>query len=178
MFMLKKKKTPAEETEHGFVTIDEPASGNTAEENPTGAPASTDTSDDKADNDPDADMDGRSTEHFDETKISEAFEAWLTATVTDPAAIETVRPALEILLNALTNGCCDEALFELLAKGLDYERAITEAESAGEIKGRNARIDELIATGPDDDGVPHPGVSSGPLRKNAPSIFDIARTAF
>lgn len=50
----------------------------------------------------------------------------------------------------------DEALFEIISRGCDYERAVESALETGEIKGRNASIDELQAVSLDDDGLPHP----------------------
>lgn len=72
----------------------------------------------------------------------------------------------------------DESLMKILTRGLDYVNAVEEARKEGEIAGRNARIEQLIAEETAGDGVPHPSIGSGGLDTHrAPSIFDIARTA-
>lgn len=66
----------------------------------------------------------------------------------------------------------------LIALGLDYERAVKEADAAGEIRGRNAAIEERLLTRNDSDGIPHPGGGHGAgATTHAFSIFDLARSA-
>lgn len=107
-----------------------------------------------------------------------AFEAWLEDSEMSPEALESARDAVGMIADSLDNGEYDDVIFDLIAKGADYPRAVEVAGTAGEIRGRNARIDELkqVVT---DDGVPHPGASGGsPLTGRTPSIFDLAREAF
>lgn len=55
---------------------------------------------------------------------------------------------------------------------------ITQAEERGEIRGRNARIAELMREIHDSDGVPHPGSGPQSIRRPGPaSIFDLAKYA-
>lgn len=66
----------------------------------------------------------------------------------------------------------------LIALGLDYERAVKEADAAGEIRGRNAAIEERLLTRNDSDGIPHPGGGHGAgATTHTFSIFDLARSA-
>lgn len=111
--------------------------------------------------------------------LGELFELWLAGRDYDESAAAAVREALTAL-------CCGESLsadassglFELLMRGADFDRAVAAAEEAGEIKGRNASIDELTAELQPADGLPHPCAgSAGVYAQTAPSIFQLAREA-
>lgn len=69
-------------------------------------------------------------------------------------------------------------LLALVAKGLEYDRAVAAALAEGELKGRNVKIAECFMK-PDSDGLPHLG-SQGSLKgvqSRTSSIFDLARGA-
>lgn len=106
-----------------------------------------------------------------------AFEAWMQDCMPEDERREAAKAAMTMVRASLINGDYDEAMFGVIAKGSDYDRAVSEAEAEGEVKGRNARIDEIFAR-PEDDGLPH--LPSGPseYERREPSIFDLARGAY
>lgn len=108
----------------------------------------------------------------------EAFGVWLEENVTDEEVSRDALSAMSMVVTAVSTGVYDDALFRIIAKGADYDRAVREAEENGEIRGRNASIDELMADEYGDDGVPHPSQSGGGSCARAASIFDIAREAY
>lgn len=127
-----------------------------------------------------------------ETAMMQAFEAWLEDSIPEEGRREAVREAMGLVHGAMAGGDFDDAIFDVIAKGADYDRAIAEAAELGEAKGfeageakgreegevnaRNAEIDRYFEEAKG-DGVPHPG--SGSTRGSARgfSIFDLARTA-
>lgn len=111
-------------------------------------------------------------------KMADAFEAWLADSSLDAVGTEAARAALEIVSGSISSGKFDDIFFDLIAKGADYDRAVEEAEIAGEVRGRNAKIDEL-RNAVTDDGLPHPGAGGGgSIPNRTPSIFDLARDAY
>lgn len=111
-------------------------------------------------------------------EMMSAFEAWLEDSIDDDERREIARDAMSQIQTAFSNGKFDDLVFEVIAKGADYDRAILEAEEAGEIRGRNATIEDLTRDC-DDDGIPHPGSNGGGnLTGRVPSIFDLARDAY
>lgn len=93
-------------------------------------------------------------------------------------AIERAQHILNGLKLSDPNDENEEELFETLAKGADFERAIAEAYDRGEISGRNTAIDKLMAETIVGDGLPHPATGSGGLdNPQGNSIFDLAREA-
>lgn len=117
--------------------------------------------------------------------LQEKLDAWLDqkglgedTPEEDRFLLDTLRSAVAMIENAVNENAVDEAIFEVLFRGVNYDRAIAVAAEAGELKGRNARIDELITEENASDGVPHPGSGNGSFNTNrAPSIFDLARKA-
>lgn len=131
------------------------------------------------------DPEGKSCKNTDETgekesrdELMDAFETWLEASVDDDVARREAMSAMSLVCGAIHDGRPDESVFEVIAKGAAYDRAVREAEMNGEVSGRNARIDELMADEYGDDGVPHPCRSGGSLTDRSASIFDIAREAY
>lgn len=109
--------------------------------------------------------------------LSSRFEAWLADKTFDKETASTCRQIIEMIESAITEESVDESLFEAIGLAADYHRAVAEASAAGEIRGRNARIEEIMAE-QQDDGVPHPGSGSGAVEtRRPPSIFDLARKA-
>lgn len=116
------------------------------------------------------------TEEVATVKMPEA--SVIAAGIGKPELEEALRNALNSLLGGIETGMIAEETAELLALGLDYERAVKEADAAGEIRGRNAAIEEKLLTLDDGDGIPHPGCGQGaasPMKSL--SIFDLARNA-
>lgn len=111
-------------------------------------------------------------------EMQQAFEAWLEDAVDDENARQDARQAMSRVGEAMKDGNFDDALFDIIAKGADYDRAVREAQENGEIMGRNARIEELLADRCQDDGVPHPCSSGRAMSDRTASIFDIAREAY
>lgn len=107
--------------------------------------------------------------------LAETFAEWLDANIADEEHRQSALDAMAILTTCLESGEWSETLFDLIARGADYSRAVAEAETAGEVRGRNASIDELTELEYATDGVPHPGTGSDTGR--TPSIFDVAREA-
>ncbi len=114
--------------------------------------------------------------------LTECFDSWLKANVEDEAARAAATEAMGAVETALKDFAENQAepvmLFELIAKGADYSRAVTEAETAGEIRGRNARIEEERELRFNDDGVPHPGAGGNCREMPMPSIFQVARGVY
>lgn len=95
-----------------------------------------------------------------------------------PELEEPLRDVLNGLREGIESGHVSEETAQLLALGLDYERAVKEADAAGEIRGRNAAIEEKLLTRNDSDGIPHPGCGQGGASaQHSFSIFDLARNA-
>ena len=64
-----------------------------------------------------------------------------------------------------------------LLKPVSYERMLEEADAAGELRGRNASIDELTDLMLDSDGVPHASGCGAGAKPKVSTIFDLAREA-
>ncbi len=62
-----------------------------------------------------------------------------------------------------------------LLKAVSYERMLEEADAAGELRGRNASIDELTDLMLDSDGVPHASGCGAGAKPKVSTIFDLAR---
>lgn len=140
-----------------------------------------DGTDEVSETEEDADSEGADSEGADsddEDSAMAAFEAWLEDAVPEVERREAARRAMSMVREALRSGNYDDALFDVIAKGADYDRAVEEAELAGEVRGRNASIDELMTIEEDGDGVPHPGSGGGDVGNRAPSIFDLAREVY
>lgn len=127
-----------------------------------------------------AEEDARTVEPADGDAVSavEVFGAWLEENVPDEEVRRDALSAMSMIVTAVSTGVYDDAFFRIVSKGADYDRAVREAEENGEIRGRNASIDELMADEYGDDGVPHPSQSGGGSCARAASIFDIAREAY
>ena len=140
-----------------------------------------------------------------DSDMMSAFEAWLEDSMPEAERREAAKSAMNLVRGAIGAGEYDDAIFDVISKGADYDRAIAEASSLaeakgreegmaegrrsgfeeglekgfkeGEVKGRNAGIDEYFEKNRG-DGVPHPGSGSSRRPPHAPSIFDLARSAF
>jgi hypothetical protein len=123
-------------------------------------------------------VDSEGADSDDEDSAMVAFEAWLEDAVPEEERREAARRTMSMVREALRSGSYDDALFDVIAKGAYYDRAVEEAELAGEVRGRNASIDELMTIEEDGDGVPHPGSGGGDVGNRAPSIFDLAREVY
>ncbi len=127
-----------------------------------------------------------------EAAMMQAFEAWLEDSIADEKRREAAREAMGLVHDAMAGGEFDDAIFDVIAKGADYDRAIAEAVELGEAKGfeageakgreegevnaRNADIDRYFEDAKG-DGVPHPGSGSTKGSSRGFSIFDLARSA-
>lgn len=110
--------------------------------------------------------------------IKSRYEEWRKDKMIDEDVNATVETAIDMIENGIKSPDIDDAFFDILVKGADYERAVAMASEAGEIKGRNARISELLKEESESDGVPHPGCGSGAFNPDrVPSIFELARKA-
>lgn len=114
-------------------------------------------------------------EEKEEKGLGELFGEWLDANVPDGERRSSALEGIGVLGDCIESGEWSEELFDLIARGADYARAVAEAESRGEVRGRNANIEELMELEYATDGVPHPG--SGTNIGRSPSIFDVARDA-
>lgn len=114
-------------------------------------------------------------EEKEEKGLGDLFGEWLEANVADGERRASALEGIGILGACIESGEWSEELFDLIARGADYARAVAEAESRGEVRGRNANIEELMELEYATDGVPHPG--SGTNTGRSPSIFDVARDA-
>lgn len=105
------------------------------------------------------------------------YEEWLAANVEDEASRQAGLDAFRAVEDAVREDGDCVALFELITKGADYERAVEAADAAGEIRGRNAKIDTERELRHDSDGVPHPGVGGNTYDAPLPDIFRLASGA-
>lgn len=167
MFNLKKKK----------MTLPEESGGEAA----SGVPGPTDTADvveaavEPADPDAPEEEIPEEPEEKEEKGLGDLFGEWLDANVADGERRASALEGIGVLGDCIESGEWSEELFDLIARGADYARAVAEAESRGEVRGRNANIEELMELEYATDGVPHPG--SGTNIGRSPSIFDVARDA-
>lgn len=98
----------------------------------------------------------------------------------DKELSESIQESMELVVSmiemAVNDGFVEDDLFEILMRGVDYDNAVEEATLAGELRGRNARIEELMNEEAEGDGVPHPQSGSGLFNsRRAPSIFELAK---
>lgn len=120
--------------------------------------------------------DGTETSETEGLKVPEASE--IAATLGHPELEACLQETLTGLQAEIAAGRITDETVRLIALGLDYERAVKEADAAGEIRGRNAAIEERLLTRNDSDGIPHPGGGHGAgATTHAFSIFDLARSA-
>jgi hypothetical protein len=93
----------------------------------------------------------------------------------DPAMTELATR----LQKELEAGELSEESIVALEHALHYDEDLEKASVEGELRGRNATIDEHLKLLEDSDGLPHPGEGqAGPSVQRRPmSIFDLARGA-
>jgi len=86
---------------------------------------------------------------------------------------------LDKIGKAWREGALTVEMLEVVIRGLDYERAVAQARSEGELEGRNAQIEEKYMRPADSDGLPHfSGKGNvGRSSRRTSSIFDLARDA-
>lgn len=119
---------------------------------------------------------GTETSEAEGLKLPVASE--IAATLGIPELEDSLQETLTGLQAEIEAGMITDGTVRLIALGLDYERAVKEADAAGEIRGRNAAIEERLLTRNDSDGIPHPGGGHGAgATTHAFSIFDLARSA-
>ena len=109
--------------------------------------------------------------------LSAAFEAWLDENISGSEDRESAIATMADVIESLSEGGDKTALFDVVARGADYARAIEAASVEGEVRGRNANIREQMELELDGDGVPHPGVGGSVYNAPMPSIFELARGA-
>ena len=104
-----------------------------------------------------------------------------TDTTASEEGIETDDPvtmlATVIIFEMKAGGLSDDTR-AMLAKAMSYDADILRAEASGELRGRNAAIEEHLQTLEEGDGVPHPSCGPGASQQaTCRSIFDLARKA-
>ncbi len=91
---------------------------------------------------------------------------------------EELVPLVEMIARDFAAGEFSEECLSALRRARDYEEDVAKALEAGELKGRNARIEEHLVDSYGTDGLPHPqSRNSNCFSGNVESIFDLARTA-
>lgn len=119
---------------------------------------------------------GTETSEAEGLKLPVASE--IAATLGIPELEDSLQETLAGLQAEIAAGTITDETVRLIALGLDYERAVKEADAAGELRGRNAAIEERLLTRNDSDGIPHPGGGHGAgAATHTFSIFDLARSA-
>lgn len=119
---------------------------------------------------------GPETSEAEGLKVPEASE--IAATLGHPELEACLQETLTGMQGEIAAGRITDETVRLIALGLDYERAVKEADAAGELRGRNAAIEESLLTRNDSDGIPHPGGGHGAgAATHTFSIFDLARSA-
>lgn len=119
---------------------------------------------------------GTETSEAEGLKLPVASE--IAATLGIPELEDSLQETLTGLQAEIAAGRITDETVRLIALGLDYERAVKEADAAGELRGRNAAIEESLLTRNDSDGIPHPGGGHGAgAATHTFSIFDLARSA-
>lgn len=107
--------------------------------------------------------------------LKDRIVKWLEDKNLDAEEQKTMISVAGMIDSSMNEVNADEAMFDVLLKGVRYDRAIAEAEERGEIRGRNASIEELTRSEIDGDGVPHLA-SRGICSDRTPSIFELARS--
>lgn len=74
-------------------------------------------------------------------------------------------------------GALGKETIEMLHGAVALERMVAEADKEGEIRGRNAQIEEQMEIESSGDGLPHLSSISGASPRRVASIFDLAREA-
>lgn len=102
------------------------------------------------------------------------FEKWKAEMELPEDTAEACWLVVSMIDDAINRNSISPELFEIIRRGVEYDYAVEQATTAGELKGRNARIEELMEE--EGDGVPHPTGGSGTFnRTRTPSIFDLAK---
>ncbi len=136
---------------------------------------STDNSDD-SDSSPKQDFSKKSAEGFRNFKaIAEAFAR---GRGIKEEEYSKVIDTISSIRSGFENGEITLDCFELIHKGINYDKDVASAATEGELKGRNDVISEKIFPERQDDGLPHFNSGHTSLRKSrSNSIFDLARNA-
>lgn len=149
MFMIRKRKNQENETEQIAPEEMQPTPAATEGVNPVEG---------ETKEGADATTDGGATPEASESELTVA--ARVTAWAEQAGADEQTRAEV----------------MDVVARGLDYDRAVNDARIEGEVAGRNARIDELREMKHGSDGLPHL-CNAGSPRQKLPTIFDLAQEA-
>lgn len=67
-------------------------------------------------------------------------------------------------------------MLEMILKAINYDHDVAQAMEQGEIKGRNAKIEQCLMHPNQSDGLPHIKGSDVSQQKHTTSIFDLARS--
>ena len=121
-----------------------------------------------------------SEESTDEAKIAGMREAIGKAAESrgiDPADATVAGELLETIAGEYAKGELSESAIEALLNAADYKRAVSAADAAGELRGRNAAIEAQLLEDDDSDGLPHPGTGHPGAKPKNKTIFDLARGA-
>lgn len=117
----------------------------------------------------------------DETTEEQAEAPEETDTTASEEGIETDDPVTmlaTVIISEMKAGSLSDDTRAMLAKAMSYDADILRAEAAGELRGRNAAIEEHLQTLEEGDGVPHPSCGPGASQQaTCHSIFDLARKA-
>lgn len=117
----------------------------------------------------------------DETTEERADAPEETDATASEEGIETDDPVImlaTVIISEMKAGGLSDDTRAMLAKAMSYDADILRAEATGELRGRNAAIEEHLQTLDEGDGVPHPSCGPGASQQaTCYSIFDLARNA-
>lgn len=94
---------------------------------------------------------------------------------------DEIDAAMEFLINIMKDGILGKFSAEsimMALKAINHDDDVDYASREGEVRGRNAKIQEQLRQGRRGDGLPQlGGKNSKPAKKKPESIFDIAKEA-
>ncbi len=94
---------------------------------------------------------------------------------------DEIDAAMEFLINIMKDGILGKFSAEsimMALKAINHDDDVDDASREGEVRGRNAKIQEQLRQGIRGDGLPQlGGKNSKPAKKKPESIFDIAKEA-
>lgn len=115
-------------------------------------------------------------DEIDEEELLKALEEMAPESFADGEKEAVASLALRILEEG-KEGALGKETIEMLHGAVALERMVAEADKEGEIRGRNARIEEQMEIESSGDGLPHLSSISGASPRRVASIFDLAREA-
>lgn len=132
----------------------------------------------KDENEADTEVEDASSDDATEEQAGAIEETDTTAGDESIDADDPVTMLAAVIISEMESGGLSDDTRAMLAKAMSYDADMLRAEAEGELRGRNAAIEEHLQTLEEGDGVPHPSCGPGASQQSTClSIFDLARNA-